>query len=169
VLPLVDVDDHQVPHIQVHLEERVGDLTLEEHSEAIDGGPHEVVLVDVALVVLEPGVERRGVLVDANARKADGCGRHQCAHLANGVGGGAQLLVLPLRVALVVLRVVSRNRKAAGQKQAGQLEHGYKTITTSPISKSINPPKCNCPSPIYSDCYGINNATLLLISLRCPF
>lgn len=107
MLSLVHVDDHQITHIQVQSQQGVGNFALEDHAEAVDGGPHEVVLIDVSLIVLEPGVEGGGVLVDSDAGEADGCRSHQGADLADGVGRGSQLLVLPLGVALVVLGVVA--------------------------------------------------------------
>lgn len=89
VLSLVHVDHHQVAHVQVDPKKRIRDLSLEKHTEGVDGSPHKIVLVDVSLVVLQPGVQSRGVLVDADARKTDSSGRHQGTYLADGVGGGA--------------------------------------------------------------------------------
>lgn len=73
VLSLVHVDYHQVSYVQVDPKKRVGHLSLEKDAEGVDGSPHEIILVDVPLVVLQPGIESRGVLVDADARKTDGC------------------------------------------------------------------------------------------------
>ena len=128
MLSLVDIDNHKVANIQIDPKQSVWDLSLEDNSEAVDRGPHKIILIHVALVAHEPLVQGGRVLVDSNTGKADRCSRHQRTNLADSVSRCPELLILPLRIALVVLWVVSGAQQRDQQEQARNLEHDYKTI-----------------------------------------
>lgn len=99
---VVDVANHNTALVEFSLNLTVGDLSFPSKTERVDRTPDKQVTTHISSVAFEPLVEGGGIVGVTSASQSHSSGTHEAASRADGIGGGAQLLVLPGRVALFV-------------------------------------------------------------------